>query len=296
MRKNGVCVRFEVLTAVLLKPSGMLHCASGSALNFLTLKMKAVWSFQLSGTSDEGGMILPTISYFSPNNTVWHQTRILNLQQKSARERERERGGESNVEIYLTINSIIHTVCLNVNAVKSRIVRLAGEYKKVLSRLVHKYCMSTAQICTRMLAVLTGVCFAQSLQTNAKIVFQFGHYHFLENCKIVGSHSSIAEHWSLLELCCVVGQVVPRVWKAPWSFEMGRSTVPVAQCNVTTDNWSSETLQQEPQILQKCWPLQCATTQQEWQRITASRRSSVMKIQVFWNVMPCWLVNNYPYF
>jgi hypothetical protein len=24
--------------------------------------------------------------------------------------------------------------------------------------------------------------------------------------------------------------------------------------------------------------------------------SSVMKIQVFWNVMPCWLVNNYQHF
>jgi hypothetical protein len=77
---------------------------------------------------------------------------------------------------------------------------------------------------------------------------------------------------------------------------MGRPCVPVAQHNVTTDHWSSATLQQEPQFLQQCWPLQCVTTEREWQAITASRRSSVMKIQVFWNVMPCWLVNNYPHF
>jgi len=77
---------------------------------------------------------------------------------------------------------------------------------------------------------------------------------------------------------------------------MGRPTVLVAQHNVTTDHWSLVNLQQEPQILQKCWPLQCATTQQEWQGITASRRSSVMKIQVFWNVMPRWLLSNYLHF
>jgi len=62
---------------------------------------------------------------------------------------------------------------------------------------------------------------------------------------------------------------------------MGRPTASVAQRSVTTDHWSPATLQQEPQICQKCWPLQCATIQQEWQGITASRMSSVMKIQVF---------------
>lgn len=71
-------------------------------------------------------------------------------------------------------------------------MRLAGQYDMVLSRLVHN--LYTAQVRTRTPAVLTVVCFAQSLQTNAKIVFQLGHHHFLENCKIVGSYSSIAEH------------------------------------------------------------------------------------------------------
>jgi len=61
-------------------------------------------------------------------------------------------------------------------------MRLAGKYEMVLSRLVHD--MYTAQICTRTPAVLTVICFSQSLQTNAKIVFQLGHHHFLENCKI----------------------------------------------------------------------------------------------------------------
>jgi hypothetical protein len=92
---------------------------------------------------DEGGLIHPDIRYFSPNNTTWHHTRILNLHQKSAREREVER----NVEIYVTISSLIHTVCLNVNVVKSRSMRLAGQYKMVLSWLVHN--LYTAQVCTQ---------------------------------------------------------------------------------------------------------------------------------------------------
>jgi hypothetical protein len=71
-------------------------------------------------------------------------------------------------------------------------MKLAGKYEMVLSMLVHN--MYTAQICTRTPAVLTVVCFSHSLQTNAKIVFQLGHHHFLENYEIVGSHSSIAEH------------------------------------------------------------------------------------------------------
>ena len=65
-------------------------------------------------------------------------------------------------------------------------------YEMVLSRLVHN--LFTVQVCTRTPAVLTVVCFALSLQTNAKIVFQLGHHHFLENCETVGSHSSFAEH------------------------------------------------------------------------------------------------------
>ena len=121
-------------------------------------------------------------------------------------------------------------------------------YEMVLSRLVHN--LFTVQVCTRTPAVLTVVCFALSLQTNAKIVFQLGHHHFLENCETVGSHSSFAEHWSLLESCCVAGQVGPCVWKAPWSFEMGGAAVPVAQHDVTTDHWPSATLQQELQTLQ----------------------------------------------
>jgi hypothetical protein len=64
--------------------------------------------------------------------------------------------------------------------------------KIVLSRLVHDLC--TAHICTRTPAVVTVACFTQPLQTNAKIVFQLGRHHFLENCEILGSHSSIAEH------------------------------------------------------------------------------------------------------
>jgi hypothetical protein len=68
-------------------------------------------------------------------------------------------------------------------------MRLAGQYEMVLGRLMHN--LYTAQVCTRTLAVLTVVCFAQSLQTNAKIVFQLGHHHFLENCQIVGCHSIV---------------------------------------------------------------------------------------------------------
>jgi hypothetical protein len=76
------------------------------------------------------------------------------------------------------MSSVIHTVCLNVNVIESRRMRLAGQYEMVLSRLVHN--LYTAQVCTRTPAVLTVICVAQSLQTNAKIVFQLGLHHFLD--------------------------------------------------------------------------------------------------------------------